>query len=599
MQHGTALGAPSTSLHRIRARCLEQARLRLFVLGSLFVLVGLLISGQLTLLALSGTDLTPWRIDRAMAQTSREMTEPAPRPNILDRHGNILATTLPVKSLYANPQDILDAEEATAKLDALFPEIGSDRLLARLSSNRVEVPIKRDLTPTQARAVLELGLPGVYFRDDSERFYPYGRLVSHAVGYVGSEGEGLAGIERAIDTRKVEGEAVTLSLDIRVQDILRSELLKALGEFSAIGGAGLVVDLKTDEVLAAVSLPDFEPTDASARISDAAFNRYSLGVYELGSVFKVLTAAVALDSGKVRLDDAFDARKPLRIGRHSIRDFKPEGRWLSVPEILVHSSNIGSAQMALATGTEAQKRFLDQLGLAEAMSHELPEKGTPLLPSNWGHTQTMTIAFGHGISVTPLHLAAAVGSVINDGHFVSPTFCKAEATCLGSIRQEKPQTRLISPQTSENVRRIMRAVVAASPVRDVDPKGYVLGGKTGTAEKAGTRGYGHEGRIASFVGAFPMTEPRYLVFVMVDEPHGTEQTYGYATGGWVAAPVVGRVVARLGPLLGVPPVLMNEEQLATHFALPDGARSHMMPSENDPFVFERRNSNPMASLASY
>ena len=339
---------------------------------------------------------------------------------------------------------------------------------------------------------------------------------------------------------------------IRIQDMLRQELGAAVLEFRAIGGAGMVLDVHTGEVLGMVSLPDFDPNAPVEDNVDVRFNRAAKGVYEMGSTFKLFTVAMALDSGVTTLGGGYDASKPLRVARYTIRDYHAENRWLSVPEILVHSSNIGAAQMALDVGGPAQRRYLGRLGLLSRAAVELPESGTPLTPKPWRDINTMTVGFGHGIAVSPLQLASAVAAVVNGGLWRPPTVLLQGKESLSAGE------RVFSARTSAQLRGLMRLVVRYGTGRKADVPGYLVGGKTGTAEKLVAGRYRRDARISSFVGAFPIDAPRYVVLAMIDEPKGNKSTLNYATGGWVAAPVVGRLVTQLAPLFGIAPKVDEE-----------------------------------------
>jgi cell division protein FtsI (penicillin-binding protein 3) len=336
-------------------------------------------------------------------------------------------------------------------------------------------------------------------------------------------------------------------LDIRIQAMLHRELMAAVREFRAIGAAGVVLDANSGEVVAMVSLPDFDPNDSASAAGETAFNRATKGVYEMGSTFKLFTAAMALDSGTVDLNGGYDASEPIRISRFTIRDFHGKNRWLSVPEIIVYSSNIGAAKMAVDVGTRTQRAYLDRFGLLRPPSLELPEIGTPLTPGRWREINTMTIAYGHGIAVSPLQLVSGVAALVNGGFYVPPTLLKREGDEVIGAK------RVLSAQTSGQMRGLMRMVVNTGTGRKAAVRGYAVGGKTGTADKLSARGYRKNATISSFVGAFPMDAPRYILLVLVDEPKGNKRTFNYATGGWVAAPAVGRLVERMAPLIGMAP----------------------------------------------
>jgi cell division protein FtsI (penicillin-binding protein 3) len=400
-----------------------------------------------------------------------------------------------------------------------------------------------------------MGIPGLYFERERRRFYPHGSLTAHSVGFTDIDDRGLSGVERSFDeVLRGRDAPLALSLDLRVQHAMTQELSAAMTEFDAIGAAGMVMDVATGEVLAMVSLPSFDPERPGTAPADSRFNRASLGLYEMGSVFKIFTTAMALDEGVVTLADGYDVSKPIRVARFTITDYKPKKRWLSVPEIFMYSSNIGTVHMAMAAGTAAQQSFLERLGLTRPASIELGEVGTPMLPSPWREINTMTIAYGHGLAVTPVQLTGAAAAVVNGGVFHPATLLKQPAGA-------KPQgTRIMDRDTSLKMRRLMRLVVRRGTGRKANAEGYLVGGKTGTADKLVNGRYARNARIASFLAAFPMNAPRYAVFAMIDEPKGIERTYGYATGGWVAAPVVRAVVERIGPMLGVGPVRADAER---------------------------------------
>jgi len=524
-------------------RAIETGRTRLLVAGALFAVAYLVIAIRLVTVMLLADGAEP-RLAELPSQTVQ-----AGRGEILDRNGVVLATNLTTKSLYANPQQIIDVDEAVERLTALFPDISAETLRAKFSSGRSFEWIKRTLTPRQQAAVNRLGVPGLYFQVAERRVYPQGALTAHVIGFTDIDNRGLAGIEQAFDGVLREGHRqVALSLDIRIQNIVHEEVARAMADFNAIGGAGMVLDIQTGEVLAMVSLPDFDPNSAGSAPDDTRFNRNTLGVYEMGSTFKIFNTAMALDAGVVTLADGYDTRKPIQISGHMIRDFHPENRWLSVAEIFQHSSNIGSARIADLAGTEVQKEYMDRFGMLKPVRLELPELAQPIYPTSWKRINTMTIAFGHGIAVTPLHLLNGVATAVNGGVYRQMTIMKRASAEPADGR------RIISEDTSKKMRDLLRLVVESGTGKSANVAGYMVGGKTGTAEKQKGRYYSANARLASFVAAFPMSAPRYAILIMVDEPKPNAKSYGYATGGWVAAPAVGRVVQRMAPLLGIEPI---------------------------------------------
>ncbi|MDX5360909.1 MAG: penicillin-binding protein 2 [Alphaproteobacteria bacterium] len=478
----------------------------------------------------------------------------AGRADIVDRNGVLLATELPTASLFADARRVLDPADAARRLVGVLPELDEAQVLGRLDSRKAFVWIARALTPRQQEAVLNLGIPGLDFVREERRVYPQGRAAPHIVGFVDVDNRGIAGVEKTFETALGDpertGEPLALSIDLRVQHILRDALTAQMTKHKAIGATGLVMDVRSGELLAMVSLPDFDPNQPAQFDAERLFNRATLGVYEMGSTFKIFNTAMALDSGAVRVNDSFDASKPIKIGRFTINDYHGKHRWLSVPEVFKYSSNIGSARMAMAMGAATQQAYLRDFGLLDPAQLEVPEVGKPLVPSPWREVNTLTVSYGHGLAVTPVQLAGAVASVVNGGHKVTPTLLRQD--------HAQPGERVISERTSAIMRELMRLVVLDGTGRNADVPGYPVIGKTGTAEKANAGGYARKALLSSFVGAFPAHDPRFLVLAVLDEPKPTPDTHGYATGGWVAAPAVREVVARLGPLYGIRPSMPQE-----------------------------------------
>lgn len=530
-------------------RVLEQSRLRLACVGVVFVFSFAAIGGKLVSVSLSG-----FGGDAVETLAQYRATKPEyPRAEIVDRNGEILATTLRTASLYADPRIIRHPVEVAEQLAKALPDIDEKQIAKRLSSDRSFVWIKRQLTPKQQKKVNDLGVPGLNFEPEYKRVYPYANLFAHVLGYVDVDSKGIAGIERGFEDflRDEDGRAdqLQLSLDMRIQAIVHQEVQATIKEFKAIGGTGVVMDVHTGEVLAMTSLPDFDPHEPGHAKADARFNRATVGVYEMGSTFKTFTMAVALESGAATMQSGYDATKPIRVARFTINDSHPENRWLSVPEIFAYSSNIGTVKMIMDVGTERQQDFMKKLGMTEPVKMEIPESAAPLLPNPWREINTMTISYGHGIAVTPMHLVRAIGALVGDGYLHDVTFVKGGNADAG--KGEK----VLSPENVANIRKLLRLVVQHGTGGKSDAAGYRVGGKTGTAEKLGQGGgYKADSKMASFVGVFPVDDPRYVVLVMVDEPQGTKATYGYATGGWVAAPAAGRIISRIGPLMGIRPI---------------------------------------------
>ncbi|MBY0428923.1 MAG: penicillin-binding protein 2, partial [Alphaproteobacteria bacterium] len=361
---------------------------------------------------------------------------------------------------------------------------------------------------------------------------------------------------------KKNTKPLQLAIDIRLQGILRDALAEGIRNFNALGGAGVIMDVHNGEILSMVSLPDFDPNDIAKANDNQRFNRASLGVYEMGSTFKTFTLAQALDRGAISVSSSFDCTHPISIGRYKINDYHPMYRWLNVPEIFLHSSNIGAVQIIEKVGITAQREFLGKLGLLKQTALEIPEVGKPMIPQDWQEISMMTVSYGHGISVNAVQLVSAAASVLNGGTLVTPTLLKRDPAVQLS------QPRVISEHASELMRQLYRVVVTAGTGKSANVPGYVVGGKTGTADKQSGKGYRKDARLSSFISAFPMNDPKYIVFIMIDEPKGNKESYGFATGGWVAAPTVGRVISQIAPLLGITPVDDNDPSIDEKLRLP-------------------------------
>jgi len=497
----------------------------------------------------------------------------AARPDIVDRNGEILATDIKTASLFAEPRRIIDPDEAVEKLMSVLPGLDAHKVRRQLASEAGFIWLKREITPRQRRAIHNLGIPGVGFMAENRRFYPGGSTASHILGHVNVDNEGIAGIENFIDGLGLADlheagfaldrglEPVQLSVDLRVQHALRDELARALERYTAIAAVGVVMDVHTGEVLGMSSLPDYDPNKPAGSLDKDRLNRASVGVYEMGSTFKMFTTAMALDSGQIAMTDSFDATRPLRVSSFTISDFHGKGRWLTVPEIFIYSSNIGTARMALEVGIEEQKAFLGKLGLLSTLKTELPETGSPISPAKWSKLSSMTISFGHGISVSPLQTAVAAAALVNGGYYVPPTFMPRSQRAAA----EKSH-RVVKTETSDAMRSLMRLNVQKGSGRRADVPGYFVGGKTGTAEKVVNGRYSSNKRRNAFVSAFPMDDPRYLVLVLLDEPN-PEKPGISATAGRNAAPTVAGIVRRIAPMLGIQPRLDEPENAMTATAV--------------------------------
>jgi cell division protein FtsI (penicillin-binding protein 3) len=486
------------------------------------------------------------------------------RPDILDRNGRLLATDIKGATLYADPAKVIDRDELVEQVASVLPDINTAELREKLKNGKRFVPIKRELTPKQQAEIYELGQAGLGFIEEYRRVYPMGATASHVVGHVNVDNKGLAGIEKFIDDNPqlamsapenaVGGEAVTLSLDLGAQHVLREELVNAMTVYRAKAAAGVVIDVSSGEVVAMVSLPDYDPNYREQALDKDRLNRMISGVYELGSVFKVFTLAGALDGGSATMRSSYDASQPIRVGRFTIEDFHGKKRRLTVPEIFIYSSNIGAAKAALDLGIERHKAFLGKLGMLGRLSTEIGETAEPLIPSPWGRLNTITIAYGHGLSITPLQLATATLPLVNGGFAVNPTFLpRSRAAGL------KQSPSVLKPATSHSMLQLMRLNVLKGTGKRAEAEGYRVGGKTGTAEKVVGRSYEGSALLNSFLATFPTDAPEYVVLVTIDEPKRVPESHNEATAGVNAAPTVGKIVARIAPILGVAPKLPGEQ----------------------------------------
>lgn len=494
----------------------------------------------------------------------------ASRPDILDRNGEILATDIKTASLYAEPRKIVDPDETVEMLATVLPDLDWEATYKRLKSGAGFVWVKRGLTPKQQSQIMALGVPGIGFRTEKRRFYPGGPTASHILGLVNVDNQGIAGMEKYIDSQGLTDlrsvglatgqslEPVRLSIDIRVQHIMRDVLVKAMERYRAIAAGAVVLNVKTGEVIAMSSVPDFDPNNPVHALDKDRLNRMSAGTYEMGSTIKSFTTAMALDSGKFTLQSKLDASRPLVFGRQTIRDFHGKGRWLTLPEVFIFSSNIGSGREADAVGIEGHRAFLKKIGLLDRMQTELPEVARPVEPRVWKKVHSMTISFGHGMMTTPLQTAVGAAALMNGGKLMEPTFLmrtQAEA--------DKVAKQVIHPQVSADMRYLYRlnATAQGGSGKRATVPGYRVGGKTGTAEKVVHGRYSKDVRFNAFLASFPMDDPTYVVLTIIDEPKPEEGKFS-ATAGLNAAPMVSEIIRRSASFLGVKPDFQLEAQPA-------------------------------------
>jgi cell division protein FtsI (penicillin-binding protein 3) len=488
----------------------------------------------------------------------------ASRPDIVDRNGEVLATDIRTASLFAEPRRVVDADEALERLSTVLGDLDYEQTYHKLRSNAGFVWLRRQLTPRQQAEIMALGIPGIGFRTEKKRFYPGGATAAHVLGLVDIDNKGISGIEKYIDTQGLAdlrelgmagaGDLTPfrLSIDLRVQHIVHDELVQAMERYQAIAAGGVVLSAKTGEVVAMVSLPDYDPNNPVNAHEKDRLNRMTGGVFEMGSTFKGFTTAMALDSGAVRLSDTFDATRPISIGRHTIRDFHGKGRVLTVPEIFIYSSNIGTAKMAEQVSIADNRDFFRRIGLLDRMQTELPEVAKPTEPAEWKRINRITISFGHGVATTPMQTAVAAAAIINGGVLHPPTFLPR-----GAKQAALAGKQVLDPRTSDAMRYLFRLNVETGSGRRADVPGFFVGGKTGTAEKVVNGRYANDKRFNAFLSAFPLDDPEYVVLVILDEPKA-EKAGMAATSGLNTAPVAGNIIRRSAALLGVMPDFGHE-----------------------------------------
>ena len=472
---------------------------------------------------------------------------PIRRADIVDRNGTIIATSLPTRNLYANPRKVLNPEKAAHELVKVLPELDFDDTLKKLRHKGSFVYLKRNLTPAQQYQINYLGIPGLEFEDGEKRVYPHKNLFAHIIGTTNIDNEGISGIEKAMNERLTQSDIpLVLSIDTGIQDTIRELLKEGMEKFHAEGATAVLMDVNSGEIIAMVSLPDFDPNINRVKNPKALFNMATKGVYEPGSVLKIFNTAMSLESGKVKVSDRFDATQPLKLKYNVIKDYRGENRWLSVPEILVYSSNIGSARMALKVGGNEQRNFLEKIGFFEELDIEVAEKGRPLLPKRWGESTIATVAFGYGVAVSPLHVISGYAAMVNGGIYHSPSLIKDSP-------KSKEGHRVISYNTSKAMRQLMRLVVTDGSGKRANVAGYEVGGKTGTANKLSERGKYVDKKVrTTFVSAFPISNPKYSLIVMMDEPKAIKETWGFVTSGWNTVPTASKIIAAIAPQLNLP-----------------------------------------------
>ncbi len=544
-------GPQQVSIQGSRKKRSGQAKSRVGLLIIGFLGVYAVIGGRLVEYALRDPDVVSSILppDRLMAS----------RPDILDRNGEVMATDIRTVSLFAEPNKVVDADEAVEKLSTVLPDLdmkGTYKKLANRTSHFAW--LRRQLTPKQQSQILALGIPGIGFRPEKRRFYPGGSTAAHILGYVNIDNRGVAGMEKYIDDQGLADlasvgmtsdqplEPVRLSIDVRVQNIVRDVVANAVTNYEAKGAGAVVLDVHTGEVLAMASAPDFDPNNPLEGAKEGWLNRMSNGTFEMGSTFKTFSLAMALDTGKVKLTDSFDATQPLRIGGFTIHDFHGQRRWLTLPEVFQYSSNVGTARIIDIVGIDAQKDYLTKLGLLTKMKTELPEVKMPSQPKVWKKINSVTISFGHGVSTTPLQTAVAGAALVNGGKLIEPTFLPRSREQADEVAEV-----VVKKTTSDDVRYLFKLNGIKGSGRNADVPGFNVGGKTGTADKVVNGRYATNLNFNAFLAAFPIDDPKYVVLTFCDEPHNGEK--GQNIAAYTAAPMVKNIIARAAPILGVEP----------------------------------------------
>jgi cell division protein FtsI (penicillin-binding protein 3) len=512
------------------------------------------ISGRLVYLGFQSPDMSGGPQSRVTAS----------RPDIVDRNGEVLATDIKTASLFAEPRRIVDADEAIEKLSTVLPEIDYEQTYHKLKSGAGFVWLQRQLTPKQQSDIMQLGIPGFGFRTEKRRFYPSGETSSYIVGLTNIDNQGISGMEKYIDEQGLSDlqasglaiakdlKPVKLSIDLRVQHVVRDEIAAGLERYRAIGAGAVVLNVKTGEVVAMASVPDFDPNNPYNAQEKDRLNRMSAGLYEMGSTFKSFTSAMALDSGKATMTSRFDASHPIRVGHQAIHDFHGKNRVLSLPEVFLYSSNIGSAREAELVGIEGHREFLHRLGILDKMQTELPEVARPTEPRVWKQVNSFTIAFGHGVSTTPLQAAVGCAALMNGGYLMNPTFLvrtQQEAMALAK--------KVVRDKTVDGMRYLYSLNAEKGSARNARVPGYRVGGKTGTAEKVVNGRYSKDLNFNTFVAAFPMDDPQYLVFTIADAPH-PEKPGMTDVAAANAGVMAGNIIRRSAAMLGVKPDFSHE-----------------------------------------
>ena len=595
---------------------MERTRKRMLLAGGGFALLFTAVAIQLSIASLVAPSLTVTeKASLAASQTAQDqdaanspefraqavsdLTPVAPtldrlRAEITDRNGQVLAISLPTADLVADPRKLreygYDPRTVAHQIVAIVPTLTEDWVARRLSTNSTYLTLAYRISPTQELALNDLGVIGLDFAAGERRSYPEGVMAAQVLGSVDVDGHGLGGAEQAFDQRlNSDTTPLRLSIDVRVQSAVRDELSQAMATFTAKAAAGIVMDVRTGEVLAMVSLPDYDANQIGQATPEQKVNHTLASVYEPGSTFKLQTASMALQEGVVHIWDQFDALHAIKFGRFTITDYKGKFRYLYLPEVLAYSSNLGAAHIADEMGADRQRAWLAQMGMFQRVPIELPEATKHVLfpkQAAWGRLATMTIGFGQGLAVSPMHVVRGTASLANGGYLIRPTILAQDQSGDGQNQDRDgagltlaadvtpaPQIapgvpRVLNDHTADLIKRLMRLVVTTGYGKPADVPGYFVGGKTGTSEIVSGHGYLKHANVSAFTSVFPMNNPRYAVYMMLDDPHGTKASGGYSTAGAVAAPAAGRVIARIAPILGLLPDTADAAAIDNGLSIP-------------------------------
>lgn len=540
----------------------DKRRLVFIELVTIFAFSAILL--RLTYVSLLSNHYEDTQIQQIQQANLQKAVHGLRRNNILDRNGRIIATDISTVSLYVNTRLLDDASNTAKAISDTLKGSDFEYVYNKISSGAKRrsknILLYRHLTPKQQNSIKNLGIAALVFENDLKRVYPDGNLFSHIVGYTDIDRNGISGIEKSFNKKLLNtvengGQDISLTLDTATQGILYKELRNGLKKFRAKSVSGVVYDIKNSEILGIVSLPDFDPNRPYLSKDYEKFNRTTYGVYEMGSVFKLFTIAMGLDTGKIKLSDKYDVSEPIKYDQFTIRDMHFNKKMLSVEEILIQSSNIGTAKIIQDIGYDVQKDYFKKLGLLDKIDIPYPSLGKPLFPDVWVDIQSMTISFGHGIAVTALHLASSTAALINGGYYNKPyiTMQNIHDSRLRNIYKEQ----VFSQDTSDKMRQLMRKVVKDGTGWRANLYGYEVGGKTGTAEVVYKGKYVKDKTRTVFISAFPMRDPKYVIAIVAEEPDASHLGRS-ETGGSVSAPIAARVINGIAPLLGVQPVFERD-----------------------------------------